>query len=153
MSLTGLRDLTPLLRGLPQTDMEFLESVAARVEFESGDLIFEEDDPADNFYLITSGRVGLEVTPPTGGPVLVETLGPGDLLGVSWLFPPHRWNWRARALADTTSVRFDSAAVRARCESNVDLALHVYRSVAEEAVRRLHATRVRLLDLYPGGER
>lgn len=153
MSLASLKDLTPLLQDLSDDGLEFLESVATEVEFPSGALIFDEDDPADSFYLVATGRAGLEVTFPAREPMLIETLGPGELLGVSWLFPPHRWSWRARALAPTAVVAFDAAAVRAQCAIDTDLALHVYQMVAAEAVRRLHATRVRLLDLYPGGGR
>lgn len=153
MSLASLRDLTPLLLDLSDDGLEFLESVATEVEFPSGALIFDEDDEADSFYLIATGRAGLEVTVPPHEPMLIETLGPGELLGVSWLFPPYRWSWRARALAPTVAVAFDAPAVREQCESDTDLALHVYKTVAGEAVRRLHATRVRLLDLYPGGGR
>ena len=151
MSLASLKDLTPLLQDLSDDGLEFLESVATEVEFASGALIFDEDDPADSFYLIATGRAGLEVSLPAREPVLIETLGPGELLGVSWLFPPYRWSWRARALAPTAVVAFDAAAVRRQCAVDTDLALHVYQTVAAEAVRRLHATRVRLLDLYPGG--
>ena len=152
MSLSSLKDLTPLLLDLSDDGVEFLESVATEIEFPAGALIFDEDDPADFFYLIATGRVGLEVTVPARDPMLIETLGPGDLLGVSWLFPPHRWSWRARSLAPTTTIAFDASAVREQCESDTDLALHIYKTVAAEAIRRLHATRVRLLDLYPGGD-
>jgi CRP-like cAMP-binding protein len=150
MTLSSLTDLTPLLQGLSEDGTEFLESVATEVEFPSGALIFDDDDPADAFYLVATGRVGLEVVIPAHEPMLIETLGPGDLLGMSWLFPPYRWSWRARSLAPTTTIAFDAAAVRAQCESDTDLALHIYKTVAAETVRRLHATRVRLLDLYPG---
>lgn len=153
MSLASLKDLTPLLLELSDDGLEFLESVATEIEFPSGALIFDEDDEADTFYLVATGRAGLEVTLPAREPMLIETLGPGELLGVSWLFEPYRWSWRARALAPTTTVAFDAGAVRDRCKSDADLALHVYKTVAGEAVRRLHATRVRLLDLYPGGGR
>lgn len=153
MSLASLKDLTPLLLDLSDDGLEFLESVATEIEFPSGALIFDEDETADTFYLIATGRAGLEVTVPAHEPMLIETLGPGEVLGVSWLFEPYRWSWRARALAPTTAVAFDAKAVRDQCKSDTDLALHVYKTVAGEAVRRLHATRVRLLDLYPGGGR
>lgn len=150
MSLSSLKDRSPLLKGLSQDGMEFLESVATEVEFAKGSIIFEEDGPADNFYLIATGKAGLEVSFPARESALIETIGAGEMLGVSWLFPPHRWNWTARSLAQTRAVAFDAEAVRDQCEQDSDLALHVYRTVAEEAVKRLHATRVRLLDLYPG---
>lgn len=152
MSLESLRGRTRLLDGMSANSIEFLESVVREVMFPKGALIFDEDEKANSFYLIGNGKVGLEVSMPARDPVLLETLGPGELLGVSWLFPPHRWNWRARALAATDILVFDAESVRLQCEKDPDLALHVYETVAGEAIRRLHATRVRLLDLYPGGD-
>lgn len=151
MTLERLKGTAPLLMGLDISNVEFLESVATEMEVDTRAMIFDDDEPADRFYLVAAGKVGLEVSMLTGPSMLVSTLGPGELLGVSWLFPPHRWSWRARALAPTSLVAFDAVAVRRRCAADADLALHVYRAVAEEAVNRLHATRVCLLDLYPGG--
>lgn len=152
MSLHSLRDVAPLLIGLQPDGLEFLESVAVDVEFENGSVIFDEDERADSFYLIATGKAGLEVAFPAREPALIETIGPGEILGVSWLFPPHRWSWTARSLAHTKAVAFNAESVRDQCEQDTDLAIHVYRTVAEEAVKRLHATRIRLLDLYPGAE-
>ncbi len=150
MSLNSLREQARLLDGMSTDGIEFLESLAREMAFPKGAQVFNEDDTADAFYLIANGKVGLEVSRPAMDPVLVETLGPAELLGVSWLFPPYRWSWRARTLIATDLIAFDAEAVRAHCKRDLDLALHVYETVAEEAVRRLHATRVRLLDLYPG---
>lgn len=151
MTLLGrLRGKSPLLDGLSQTGIDFLESLAAGTTHPAETVIFREDDPAKSFYLVSSGKVGLEVMLPARPPILIETLGPGELLGVSWLFPPYRWNWRARAIMETRLLVFDAETVRSHLEDDLDLAVHVYRAVAEEAVRRLHATRIRLLDLYPG---
>lgn len=152
MSLESLAEISPLLQGLSSEGLEFLESVATEMEFPVGAIIFNEDDPADSFYLVADGKVGLEVSLHSQPPMVIQTIGPGELLGMSWLFPPYRWSWRARSHAMTRAVAFNSAAVRQQCESDMDLALHVYRAVAKETVRRLHSTRVRLLDLYPGAE-
>lgn len=150
MSLASLRDTAPLLMGLSESGTEFLESIATEMTFSSGAIVFEEEESADTAYLVATGKIGLEVLIHTRPPVLVETLNVGDLLGVSWLFPPYRWSWRAKALAQTTCIAFDAKALRRRCEEDTDLALHVYKAVAGEAVKRLHAARIRLLDLYPG---
>lgn len=152
MSLESLRDSATLLDGMSADGIEFLESVAREMLFPKGAVIFDEDERANSFYLIATGKVGLEVAMPARDSVLLETLGPGELLGVSWLFPPYRWNWKARALAATDILAFDAESVRLQCEKDLDLALHVYKTVAEESIRRLHATRVRLLDLYPGAK-
>ena len=152
MSLQSLADSALLLQGLSPEGMEFLESVATEMEFPVGAVIFNEDDPADTFYLVADGKVGLEVSLHSQPPMLIQTLGPGELLGMSWLFPPHRWTWRARSHAFTRVIAFKSAPVRQQLERDPDLAVHVYRAVAMETVRRLHSTRIRLLDLYPGAE-
>ncbi len=153
MSLESLKESAGLLKGLSQDGLEFLESLATEIEFHKGSIIFEEDDPADSLYLIAEGKAGLEVALHNRPAVLLETIGPGELLGVSWIVPPYNWNFRARSLASTTAVAFSAGAVRKRCETDIDLALHVYQTVAVEAVRRLHAARIRLLDLFPGGDR
>jgi CRP-like cAMP-binding protein len=150
MSLETLRKLSPLLEDLSGEPLRFLESVSSESEFEPREIIFEEDDPARSFYVIEAGRVGLEVAFPAKESIIIETLGRGDLLGISSMFPPARWNWTARALERTELVAFDAEAVRARCAEDTELALHVYATVAAAAARRLNAARVRLLDLYPG---
>jgi CRP-like cAMP-binding protein len=151
MNLSELKTNSSLLRNLDDEGFAFLQSVSVGVEFAPGTLIFDEGEHARIFYLVVTGKVGLEVSPPAGPAVLLETLGPGEMLGVSWLTDPYRWNWRARSLALSTLVGFDADAVRARCEFDTNMALSVYETVATEALRRLHATRIRLLDLYPGG--
>lgn len=151
MTIEIVRD-SHLLSSLSSEHIEFLESVATEFEFDPGSVIFADDDPAETFYVIASGKVALEVEHATGSSV-IETLGPRDLLGVSWLFPPARWNWTARAVGATRAVGFVAQRVRTRCEEDRVFALHIYQTVAGEAVRRLHATRIRLLDIYAGAER
>ena len=64
-----------------------------------GQLLFREGDPADTFYLVRHGSVALETFVPARGPVMIETLEAGEVVGWSWLFPPYRWHFDARALS------------------------------------------------------
>ncbi|HSO50312.1 MAG TPA: cyclic nucleotide-binding domain-containing protein [Acidimicrobiia bacterium] len=148
MRLGPIRDSSELLTRLSNTELELFETISREVHLSTGEILFEEGGQADTFYIIVSGKVGLELTSPGRVPMVLQTLGDGDLVGVSWFFPPYQWNWRARALEDTNLVAFDAVEVRRRCEINRDLALEVLSVVAEEAVRRLHGTRIQLLDLY-----
>ena len=150
MDLRYLADTAPLLTDLPSSGFEFLESIANEVAYRPGEVIFEQGETAESFFLVTEGRVALEVTRPAGDEIVVETIGQGELLGVSWLFPPHTWSWRARAQQMTVAVAFDAAIVRDRCTVDPEFAFPIHRNVAVEAVRRLHAARVRLLDLHWG---
>lgn len=150
MNLDALREKSALLRALANTEVSLFESAASQLRISAGDVLFEEDGDADAFYIVVEGRIGLELTSPGKDPMVIQTLGSGDLVGVSWLFPPHRWNWRARAMIDTELVAFDADVIRSEMEKNRDLALEVLGVVAGDVANRLHRTRVQLLDLYRG---
>ncbi|MFP3883024.1 MAG: Crp/Fnr family transcriptional regulator [Actinomycetota bacterium] len=153
MNLAELRERSALLQALSNTEVGLFESAATELRVSAGDILFEEEGPADVFYIVVKGKIGLELTSPGKEPIVIQTLGPGDLVGVSWLFPPHRWNWRARAMVDSELAVFDATTIRSEMEQNRDLAWEVLSVVSAEVVDRLHRTRVQLLDLYRGGSR
>lgn len=150
MKLDQLREQSPLLRALSNSEFELFESASTERLLPANAILFEEAGLADAFYFVAVGKVGLELTAPGKEPIVIQTLGPGDLVGVSWLFQPYRWNWRARAVVDTDLVAVDATVIRAHLEGNRDLALEVLTVVAAEVVNRLHRTRIQLLDLYRG---
>lgn len=148
MKLDTWRAGRDLLADLSANEIEFLESVASEVKFAEGAVIIEEDDVADTFYILQEGKIGLELTSPGKPPVIIQTLGAGDLLGISWALPPYSWTWRATAMTDTTLIAFDAVKVREECEVDARLAHQLLRLIAREALRRLNGARIRLLDLY-----
>lgn len=139
---------TRLLTVLPAPDRERLMELAREVSFEQDTRIFEEGGTADRFWVLRSGSVSLDITVPGRRPVAVATLGPGDLLGWSWLFAPHRWDFGAEAFSPVRAYEFDGAAVRELCESEPALGLRVVRAITEILAHRLQATRTKLLDQY-----
>jgi hypothetical protein len=80
--------------------------------------------------------------------VVVETLGPGAVLGWSWLFPPYQWHFDAYAVETTFAVRMDGFGVRRLCDADHELGYQLIRRFMQVAVDRLQKTRMRLLDLY-----
>jgi CRP-like cAMP-binding protein len=50
-----------------------------------GERLLSEGDPADEFFLIRRGAVAVDTEVPGRGAVTLETLGPGEILGWSWL--------------------------------------------------------------------
>lgn len=150
MNLESVRQLNTLLVAIPDSEIEFFESISQEIRPAAGEILFQEGAEANRFYVVSEGNVGLEVTSPGKTPMVVQTLGRGELVGLSWYFPPHRWNWRARVFVDSTLIMFDAAAVRQRCDQNRDLAFAVLEVVAGEVASRLQRTRIQLLDLYRG---
>jgi CRP/FNR family transcriptional regulator, cyclic AMP receptor protein len=138
----------PFLVGLPDRHLARLSQLASRSVFHPGNRVFSEGGRADRFWLITAGGVNLDTHVPGRGDVVVETIGPGSVLGWSWLFPPYRWHFGAVAIETTFALCLDGAGVRRLCEQDHELGYELASRFIEVVVERLQATRMRLLDLY-----
>ncbi len=136
----------PFFAGLPPEAVSKLAGCAMETKFEAGEAIFKEGDPANRFYLILEGRVVLETTK-TGATSEVQTIGAGDVLGWSWLFPPYLWNFDARALEKTRAVFFYGTRLREYAEEDHTLGFELMKRFARVMIQRLQATRRRLVEL------
>ncbi len=52
----------------------------------------------------------------SGETVVIDTIGDGDLIGWSWLFPPYVWHFTARATQPTAAIFFYGTVLREYCE-------------------------------------
>ncbi len=136
------------LRGMPADSVARLATTATAVSFAAGRRLFEEGAPAGACWLLTAGHVALFMHAPGSEDLIVETLGKGDVIGFSWLSPPHEWQFSAETVAATDAFELDGAAVMALCDRHPDLGYQLTLRMLGAAVRRLQATRIRLLDLY-----
>jgi CRP/FNR family cyclic AMP-dependent transcriptional regulator len=138
----------PFLAGLTDHQLNKLAPWSRRSLVHAGNRLFREGSPADRFWLIKSGRVNLDTHIPGRGDVVIDTIGAGDVLGWSWLFPPYRWHFGAVAIETTMSIELDGPAVRSLCERDPELGYELSNRFMQVMVERLQATRLRLLDLY-----
>jgi CRP/FNR family cyclic AMP-dependent transcriptional regulator len=97
----------PLFAALTPHQATVVAGCASNVVFDEGETIFHAGDKADTFYLLRHGRVALDLHAGERGSLTIETLGPGELLGWSWLIPPYRWQFDARAVDLVRAVAFD----------------------------------------------
>jgi CRP-like cAMP-binding protein len=132
--------------------LRVLVGCASNVRFEPGQMIFKEGDEADQFYLIRAGKVAIDVFVPGRGAVTIQTAGPGDVLGWSWLVAPYRWHFDARALELTRAIVLDGKCLRGKCDADPGLGYELLKRFAHVMTERLQATRLQLLDMYGAGE-
>jgi CRP-like cAMP-binding protein len=118
------------------------------VRCEAGAYLFHEGEAADRLLLVQHGRVALELLVPGRGPLIIDTIGDGEVLGLSWLLPPRRWQFDAHALEPVEAIAFDGATVLALCERDQDLGFRLTLCLAEVMLRRMQSARLRLIDLY-----
>jgi CRP/FNR family transcriptional regulator, cyclic AMP receptor protein len=138
----------PFLVDLPARFVEELSQHATWSRWPAEHRLFQEGGVADRFWLIQSGTVALDVHVPGRGDVVVESLGPGQVLGWSWLFPPYEWHFGATVGEPTEAIELDGPAIRTLCDAQPELGYDLCRRFMHVLLDRLQATRVRLLDLY-----
>jgi CRP-like cAMP-binding protein len=151
MEKSGLESIVaelPIFRGLEPGYIELVSGCASNVRFEQGETIFREGEKADKFYAIRHGNVAIDVFVPQRGPSTIQTVGEGDVLSWSWLFPPYENQFDARCLSLVRALAFDGACLRGKCEEDPRLGYEFMRRFAQIIVERLRATRLQLLDVY-----
>lgn len=138
----------PVFAGLDDADEQAIADCATLMTFQAGEYIYEEQRPADRFFLIRHGRVSLEVHVPGREAIIVDILGDDDLLGWSWLVPPYRTNFDARAVYLSRVISFDAATLRQRMDANPAFGYAIFKRMAPVIAGRLAAARRQMIDLY-----
>jgi CRP-like cAMP-binding protein len=137
-----------LFSGLDRKYAALLVGCARNVRFEAGQQLFREGSSADELFLVRHGRVALEISAPGRGSITFQTIEPGELVGLSWLVPPYRWAFDARALEMTRAISLDARCLRDKCEADHDLGYELMKRFTPVLLERLHATRLQILDIY-----
>ena len=128
--------------------LEALASCATLNEFSVGDRLMREGESADTFHVLLYGRVAVEIANLMGGPMVIETLEAGEVVGISWMLPPYRSTFDARAVTDSGTVAIDALRLRGACDADPAMGYVLYKHLAGMIRDRLQATRLQLLDLY-----
>jgi CRP/FNR family transcriptional regulator, cyclic AMP receptor protein len=135
----------PFLRGMSADHLDVLAEAVRDVKFPARYRLFEDGGSATRFWLIQSGHISLDLHIPGEGPVVIETIGMGELLGWSWLFPPYRWAFGAVTVTAVEAFEFDAPTVRGRCAAYPELGYEFNQRVALVLAKRLQSTRIRLI--------
>lgn len=139
---------SPAFAGLDARHVELIGGCGSTAHFAPGEYLFRSGEPAERFHLVRHGTVALELVAAEHQPLTIETLHDGEIAGFSWLFEPYQWLFDARAVQDTSTLAFDAACLRGKCEGDHELGYQLMRRMAALAVSRLQATRLQLLDVY-----
>ena len=131
----------PFFASLDAKHLGVLAEGAQEQAFEPGDVIVRTGQPAYHLYPVEEGKIVVEAHEPGASDTPVQTLGPGEVLGWSWLFAPYLWHLQARAVERTRTVRLDGGHLLARCEADHRLGYEVMKRVSQIVIARLQAVR------------
>ncbi len=145
---------TRFLQGVAELDLDNLADIARLEEYEEGDVIFTEGDPVDSVYLVISGQVALEVNGSGVSPQHLINVSAGESLGWSALMRRKHRVSTAKAIAETRVFRFDGEKLLSICDDHPRFGYCIMQATAAALADRLHAMRLKYLDVYrlqPGG--
>lgn len=125
---------------------DFLAANARVRRVRDGEVVFRYGEPARRFYLVVDGHVSVEVAAIEGPTLQLQDLGPGMVLGWSWLIPPHSWSFQARAKTAAEIIEFDGTAVLAECEANPKFGYELLKRFSALMSERLHYARQRMIE-------
>lgn len=134
--------------GLSEGQLGKLAKLATEVEVPAGQMVFDEGGIADAAYAIVEGSIALELDVAHRGHHILQTLHGGEMLGWSWLFPPHRWSFSALAIDPSRLIRLDAAELRRLQQEDNELGYEIMKRFAQVMTDRLAATRLQLVDFY-----
>jgi len=135
----------PFLKAMSRHHLELLALCAMPTEFDAGQIIFLEGDPANGFYLIETGTVVLEGKTSDGQSVVIDTVSAGEPLGWSWLISPYLWHFDARATEACTAICLTGIMLRQHRDDDLTLSHELFKRTTEVIVRRLQAARSKLI--------
>jgi CRP-like cAMP-binding protein len=134
----------PFLKGITRHHIELLALCAVPTQFDRGQTIFLEGEPATGFYLIETGKVVLEGKTSDEKQVVIDTVSAGEPLGWSWLFPPYLWHFSARATEQCSAICLSGMLLRQHREDDLTLSHELFKRACEVMVRRLQRARGKL---------
>ena len=138
----------PIFEGLSDEHLMQISRFASSVLFHAGQKIFGENNDADKFYILRSGKVALEIPRPYHeGRFEIQQLAEGEVLGWSWFIEPFKWHFDARTKEMTRAISFDAKALKRLCEEDLALGFEFTRRFSKLMLERLNATRYRLVEL------
>jgi CRP-like cAMP-binding protein len=135
-------------RGLNEPHRKRLAIGAKPFTATPGTLLFREGEVAHGFYLIMDGHIGIGTHLGERGAVPIQTVGPGEVAGWSWLLSPFRWQFDARAEDTVSGLVFDAVWLRGQCEQDHDLGYHLVKQLLAVVAARVASERMRHLDIY-----
>lgn len=146
-SLKQILSEHPFLQGLKPAYLDFIVGCATEKQFSAGEYMLCEGRDADEFYLILEGKVALGTFVSGRGFTTIQTLNHNEMVGWSWLIPPHRWRFSGLVILSTQAIALDGKRLREHSEADPEFGYELLKRVALIIGQRLAATRMRL-DAY-----
>jgi CRP/FNR family cyclic AMP-dependent transcriptional regulator len=152
MEVSSLLSGQTFFAELTARDLSVLADAATVRDLSPNEALVRTGDRARTFYLVCEGEIRREVPSLVGPPLVMHSIGPGEVLGWAWLIPPRRWAFVARADRPTRVVEFDGERIFEQCESDPRFGYELLKRFSRLMSDRLTQARQQMLnDWNPSG--
>lgn len=150
MSMIDTLKSSELFENLETRLIEKVAPLCRGMGYKEGDIIFKEGAEAAEMYILTGGRVALEmdVRPVPDRPAIptaVEVVSKGEAFGWSALVEPRVYTLSARCMAPCTVLAINGDLLRKVIAEDAGLCFAVMSRIARLIALRLAYTRLRLV--------
>jgi CRP/FNR family cyclic AMP-dependent transcriptional regulator len=137
----------PFLADLAPEHLAFIGGCARNTRFRPGEYLMREGDREDQLYLIRHGTVSIEMPAPGRDPICLETIGPGDVLGVSCLTTTAA-HLDCRARDTVVAIAIENECLHRKMNADPGLGYAMSMRLLERTYERLARARLQRLDVY-----
>jgi CRP-like cAMP-binding protein len=138
----------PVFKSLNPEHIKLIVGCAANAIYNTDTYVFKEGDISNTFYIIRKGRIMIETYSESGEAIGIQTISDGEVLGWSWMVPPYKWRFNARAVEQSRLIAINGQCLREKFEHDHGLGYTMMTKFMEIMTDRLEATRLQLLDIY-----
>ncbi|WP_291423672.1 Crp/Fnr family transcriptional regulator [Deinococcus sp.] len=121
---------TELFADLELAELERVAATTPYRSYQSGEVIYRMDDPADALYFVRSGLVKISKLFPNGKEAILGVVGQHDTFGELLLQPEERRPTQAEALERTMLIVLPRQELQKLLETKPDLAMKLIRLMA-----------------------
>jgi CRP/FNR family transcriptional regulator, cyclic AMP receptor protein len=153
MSLATILKQIEIFFDLSPDQLELIAALCQERRCQAGEIIFEENSPGGELYVILQGEVEIRVNPSmispegenSGTPATIATLGRGQSFGEVTLVDQGLRTATARAVADPTLLLAISRdRLIGLCDTHPLLGYHLMRNLAADLALKIRNTDLRI---------
>lgn len=133
-------------QGMTDTQIASLAALATEVDFDDNEMILEDGQRSQAFFLVTEGSVVVELRTPRFV-VCVEAVAVDQAFGWSALLDQHDTAFQVRAREHTAALRLDGPALRALCHRDPALGVEILHRVLSLVAGRVRSTEIRFAEM------
>lgn len=144
--LTGTLRRDDVFDFLRPDQVDALSNAAEVVNLSAGELVYQQGDPADYFYIVRAGQVSLRLPGRGNTSLLIDQIGPGGIFGSCVSLEMQACNVTARSATETELLRIRTEALRSLLDDDPRMGYMIQSKISEnyfnrylEAMRKLQA--------------